>query len=153
MALHPAWTAACFPTGGPETKPETPRLRIAYFEVYIRYHVCDGTPVITVATFTSCQNKAFDTVYMCFAAADGPLLLPSLERFNRLGIAKLSWRPERGNDEKETTKRLIRESSIFQLCWSIPAKVMFGQPAYRRLCCVVDEVCLLLSKAGDITYI
>lgn len=72
-----------------------------------------------------CHNhtkKAFDTVYLCFAAADEPLLLPSLERFKRLGIVNITWRPERENNETES-KRLIRESSVFQICWSISAKV------------------------------
>eukprot|EP00903_Cladosiphon_okamuranus_P015237 g14083.t1 len=66
-------------------------------------------------------TKVFDSVYMCFAAADEPLLLPSLERFKRLGIVDIAWRPERESDERES-KRLIRESSVFQICWSISAK-------------------------------
>ncbi|CAM9320885.1 unnamed protein product, partial [Hapterophycus canaliculatus] len=65
--------------------------------------------------------KVFDTMYACFAAADETLLLPSFDHFNGLGIAKVVWRPGGGKDEKET-KRLIRESSVFQICWSDSAK-------------------------------
>ncbi|CAM9732424.1 unnamed protein product [Ectocarpus sp. 12 AP-2014] len=64
--------------------------------------------------------KAFDTMYVCFAAADKPLLVPSFEWFNRLGVFNIVWRPEDGNEKD--TKRLIRESSIFQICWSMSAK-------------------------------
>lgn len=68
---------------------------------------------------------------MCFAAADEPLLLPSLERFKRLGIVDIAWRPEREGNERES-KRLIRESSVFQICWSISAKVRSCMYAYRN---------------------
>lgn len=66
-------------------------------------------------------SKVFDTAYVCFAEPDASLLLPSLERFNRLKIAKLLWRPE--NDGEKETKNRIREASVFQICWSAAAKV------------------------------
>lgn len=84
-------------------------------------------------------HKAFDTVYMCFAVADEPLLLPSLERFKRLDIINIAWRPEREGNERES-RRLIRESSVFQICWSIFAKVRscihlpVGTHSYTHTC-------------------
>lgn len=84
------------------------------------------SPFFTTSRHVMChtmtrQFKAFDTMYVCFAVADKPLLLPSLEWFNRLGIFNIVWRPEDGNEKD--VKRLIRESSIFQICWSMSAKV------------------------------
>lgn len=76
-------------------------------------------------------HKAFNAVYMCFAAADEPLLLPSLERFKRLGIVDIAWRPEGEGNDRES-KRLIRESSVFQICWSISAKVRSCMRANTR---------------------
>lgn len=72
-------------------------------------------------------RKVFNNAYMCFAAADEPLLLPSLERFKRLGIVDIAWRREHESNERES-KRLIRESSVFQICWSISAKVRSDIP-------------------------
>lgn len=68
-------------------------------------------------------KKVFDTAYVCYAAPDEALLLPYLERFKRLGIANLTWRPASGA-EKEA-KDLIREASVFQICWSAAAQVHF----------------------------
>lgn len=88
---------------------------------------CAPLPRFLPRRVTSCvlpshvKFKAFETMYVCFAAADKPLLLPSLEWFNRLGIFNIVWRPEDGNEKG--TKHLIRESSIFQICWSMSAKV------------------------------
>lgn len=65
--------------------------------------------------------KVFDTAYVCYAPSDEALLLPCLKNFNNLGVANLTWRPESGS-EKET-KDLIRESSVFQICWSGAAQV------------------------------
>ncbi|CAM9316764.1 unnamed protein product [Scytosiphon promiscuus] len=65
--------------------------------------------------------QVFDTMYACIAVEDEALLLPSFEHFNGLGIATVVWRPDGGNNEKET-KRLIRDSSVFQICWSDAAK-------------------------------
>lgn len=76
---------------------------------------------------TTCHitnNKAFDKLYVCFAAADEALLLPSLERFKRLGIANVTWRLERDDGkEQHDAKKLIRDCAAFQICWSMSAKV------------------------------
>ena len=82
---------------------------------------CLAFPFVPPCHVTS--RKAFDKLYVCFAPADESLLVPSLERFKRLGIANVTWRPACEDKSEQDNKKLIRECSAFQICWSISAKV------------------------------
>lgn len=95
------------------------------------------------------QFKIFDTAYMCYAPADEELLLPCLKNFNRLGVANLTWRPESGTDKE--TKDLIREASMFQICWSCAAKVREVNLGSRFILTVqLDVDVSILLKGGPL---